>query len=448
MRAPPHSEETEQAVLACVLLKPALLEETDLRAGELYQERHQLLFTAFRELSAEGVPIDLRTVQAHLELRHRFESAGGLGYLTGLDLVLPNLGHFANYAQTVRGLARRRDLIELGHRLASQAEEGTAGVDRLASVYRRRLEDLEAGGADGVGVWASSLVSSVLEDAASRRAQRESTGEAVLGLRTGIPQLDQLLCGLNRGLYLLAGAPGVGKTSLALQIALHVAREVPVVYATFENSASSLVVKTLCSHAGVKPMDVSRGYGEPSRLSQAAEDLGGVLGRLQLVEGDGGLTVGRLRALARRALEHGGGSDRCLVVVDYLQLWAKVSQELRSVSDVRSKVDALGGELIDLARRLGSPVLALSSQSRAGGNYARGGGSSSLASLKESGDLEYAADVALFLTPESESVGEQDQPVRGLELSIGKNRHGPTGTVGVTFQADRGLFRETDRHRA
>ena len=446
MQALPHSEESERAVLAAVLLRPESFEDLELRADDFYMERHQLIYTAFSTLSRDGQPIDMRTVQAQLQERRKLETAGGLAYLTGLDLDLPDLGRVGAYARLVREFARRRHLIMLGHRLAARAEEGS-DVDALAALFRRRLEDLEAGAVSSAGVWASDLVTAVLEDAAARRAQREETGEAVFGLRTGIPRLDQLLCGLNRGLYLLAGSPGVGKTSLAMQIALHVARETPVVFVTFENSAASLVLKTLCASAAIKTIDVSRGFVDPAPLSTAADELAEALGRLQLVEGDGSFTVGRLRALVRRALEQRGDDGPCLVVVDYLQLWSKVSQELRALSDARAKVDALGGELIALARRLDSPVLALSSQSRAGGNYGRGGGRASLDSLKESGDLEYSADVALFLTPEEDDQAEQGQPVRALELAIKKNRHGPTGSVPLTFLADRGLFRETDSRR-
>lgn len=442
----PHSEETERAVLASVLLRPSSFEELDLRASDFYLDRHQLLYATFRELSSDGEPIDMRTVQARLEQRGAFQEAGGLAYLTGLDLDLPDLNRIGSYARIVRDLSLRRRLVKLGHRLTQQAC-GDSEVPALAAAYRSHLEDVEGGSSPRGGMLASDLVASVLEDASSRRQRREETGEAVFGLRTGLPRLDRLLCGLNRGLYLLAGAPGVGKTSLGLQMALHVARSRPVVYVTFENSASSLVLKALCASASLKMVDVARGFVDLSPLSSASAALSDSLRHLQVIEGDGSFTVGNLRAVARRALEQQGGDGPCLLVIDYLQLWAKVSRELHVFSDTRTKVDALGGELIGLARRLDSPVLALSSQSRAGGGYGRGAGRAALDSLKESGDLEYSADVALFLTPEQDSQSEEGQPVRALELALKKNRHGPTGSVAVTFQADRGLFRETDTTR-
>ena len=157
------------------------------------------------------------------------------------------------------------------------------------------------------------------------------------------------------------------------------------------------------------------------------------------MDGDGRLTVAHLRGRARRLLA-AQGAQRCLIVVDYLQLWAKTSRELRELSDVRAKVDTLGGELIALSKALDSPILALSSQSRAGGGYGRGGGETALDSFKESGDLEYSADVALFLTEARER--KAAPPAVALDLTVRKHRNGPTGTVELVFLPERGLLRE------
>jgi replicative DNA helicase len=129
------------------------------------------------------------------------------------------------------------------------------------------------------------------------------------------------------------------------------------------------------------------------------------------------------------------------VIVDYLQLWAKVAEDLRGNFSVRERVDMLGGLLRELALGLHSPVLALASQNRSAGNY--GNGTTALDSLKESGGLEYAADVVLFLTEAQERMATP--PARAVELTVAKHRHSDTGKVGLIFRPDLGTMREEAR---
>jgi len=290
--------------------------------------------------------------------------------------------------------------------------------------------------------WANALLSQVLADAEARRLQREATGSAVLGVPTGFGQLDNLLGGLNEGLYLLAGPPGMGKTTLALQLAAAATKDVPVVVVTFEHASQNLTLKLLCARAGVNPRDVQRGYADLAKLRAAAEVWQPVAERLAVVEGSSQLTVAQVRAQARRAMRH-HQTERCLVVVDYLQLWAKVAEDLRGNFSVRERVDMLGGLLRELALGLHSPVLALASQNRSAGNYGNGKGTAALDSLKESGDLEYAADVVLFSTEAQELMATP--PARAVDLTVAKNRHGDTGKVGLIFRPDLGTMREEAR---
>jgi replicative DNA helicase len=436
----PHNDEAERAVLGAVLLDGGVLEDVPLTSGDFYLERHQILFAVYRELAADGSPIDIRTLQAKLEHRGELERVGGLSYLAALDLDLPDISRVSTYAAIVRERAVRRRLLQAAERLDRRARTGQADAATIAAIASRELEELQEPAAAGeAGSSSARLLHQVLDEAQAHWKQRKETGEAVLGLRTGVPRVDGLLSGLNRGLYLLAGPPGMGKTTFALQTALHVAREAPVIYATFENSGANLVLKTLCARAGVNPRDVRRGYVDPGALALAVAELAPLLARVDVVDGDGRLTMGHLRARARR-LVAAQGARRCLIVVDYLQLWAKTSRELRELSDVRSKVDTLGGELIALSKQLDSPILALSSQSRAGGAYGRGGGEAALDSFKESGDLEYSADVAMFLTEARERSAAP--PAVALDLTVRKHRNGPTGTVELVFQPERGVLRE------
>jgi replicative DNA helicase len=438
----PHSEEAERAVLAAPLVDAEhwLTLAEHLRVGDFYLEGHQLIFTAMQELVSGGTGLDVLTVHGWLESRGHSERAGGLGYLTGLDVLLPDLSRLGQYVEMVRERSVRREVLEASARWQGELLAGTLPAGTVVNAARRELEALEALLPGGSGLRpAFELVGSVVGEAERRREERERTGRRIWGLATGLPRLDQLLGGLQPGLHLLAGAPGVGKTTLALQMALHVAREAPVVYVSFENSSANLLTKALCQWSGINTEDVARGTASAALLAESAEEFRPVLERLYLVDGDGHLTPSRLASQARQAMVR-AGSSTCLVVVDYLQLWAKTSRDLRGFSETRGKVDALGGELIDLARRLGSPVLSMSSQSRAAGGYGRGGGEASLDSFKESGDLEYAADTALFLTEARERPAEK--PAVAVDLTVRKNRHGSLGTVELIYRPQRGTLRE------
>jgi replicative DNA helicase len=348
-------------------------------------------------------------------------------------------------AQHLRDLHQRRVLAATQERLAQALFDEATPVADLAALLEEealRVQTALRGTDAGRLQWASALLPQVLADAEARRLQREATGSAVLGVPTGLMQLDHLLGGLTDGLHLLAGPPGMGKTTLALQIAAAATQEVPVVVVTFEHAPENLTLKLLCARAGVNPRDVQRGYADLTKLRLAADAWQSVAERLAVVEGSSRLTVAQVRAQAQRAMRQ-HHSERCLVVVDYLQLWAKVAQDLRGNFSVRERVDMLGGLLRELALGLRSPVLALASQNRSAGNYGTGKGSAALDSLKESGDLEYAADVVLFLTEAQERLATP--PARAVELTVAKNRHGETGKLGLIFRPDLGLMREEVR---
>jgi len=348
-------------------------------------------------------------------------------------------------AQHLVDLHQRRLLAALQERLAQALFDETTPATDIVILLEEEAVRVQAALRNttaGRLQWASALLPQVVADAEARRLQREATGSAVLGVPTGVAQLDNLLGGFNEGLYLLAGAPGMGKTTLALQLAAAATKDVPVVVVTFEHAPANLTLKLLCARAGVNLRDLQRGYADLAKLRSAAEAWQPLAERLAVVEGSSQLTVAQVRTQARRAMRQ-HQTERCLVVVDYLQLWAKVAEDLRGNFSVRERVDMLGGLLRELALGLRSPVLALASQNRSAGNYGNGKGTAALDSLKESGDLEYAADVVLFLTEAQEPLATP--PARAVELTVAKNRHGDTGKVGLIFRPDLGTIREEAR---
>jgi replicative DNA helicase len=344
--------------------------------------------------------------------------------------------------QRLTDLHRRRLLAALQERVAEALFDEQTPATAVATLLEEETLRVQSAFRETTVhglVWASELVPQILTEAEALRHQRECTGRAVLGLPSGFARLDMLLNGLNVGLHLLGGPPGMGKTTLALHIATHVSKEVPVIFVTFENAPANLALKALCAKGGIPLRDVRRGEADLQKLRQTAEAWQSIAHRLAFVEGSSRLTVAQVRAHAVRAM-HQHHTTQCLIVVDYLQLWAKVAEELRSVSLVRERVEMLGGALRELALHLKSPVLTLSSQNRAQGNYGNGKGTAALDSLKESGDLEYTADTVLFLTEAQERIATP--PVRAVDLTVAKNREGETGRVELVFLPKIGVLRE------
>lgn len=347
-------------------------------------------------------------------------------------------------AKHLLDLFQRRLLAELQERLAvllygkQQASDIISFLEDEATRIQVAIKDTQP----GTLRWANEVLLDVLADAEERHRKREETGKPVMGIPTCIKSLDEALNGLNTGLYLLAGGPGMGKTTLAMQIATSVAKSYSVVYVTFENSPANLVLKTITSQSEISAQQVQRGWADLKALHKTANQWLPIAQNMAFIEGNSKLTVAQVRARALQAM-HKSKFEKCLIVVDYLQLWAKAANEFKSFGSVRERVETLGSGLREIALRLNSPVLALASQNRSEGSYGGGKGKATLDSLKESGDLEYAADVVMFLT------GSDQRPVtppaRAVDLTIAKNRDGEIGYVPLIFRPDIGLMREEFR---
>lgn len=345
-------------------------------------------------------------------------------------------------AALLADLYQRRLLAGVQERLAQAVWDETRPASELATLLEEEAARVQTSIREtqaGQLTWASDIIPSVLQDASARRRQRETTGAPVMGLPTGLGGLDRLLGGLEPGLTLLAGPPGVGKTTLALQIAASASVAAPVIFVTFENSPANLTLKGIAACAGVNTRDVQRGWADLDALAQGARDWAPVANRLALVEGTGRLTAAQLRALALRGMAR-HKAETCLIVVDYLQLWAKAAADLRGFATVRERVETLGASLRELAMRLDAPVLALASQNRTAGDYGNGKGTPALDSLKESGDLEYAADVVIFLTPAKER--QATPPARAVDVTIAKHRNADTGRLELIYRPDVATIRE------
>jgi replicative DNA helicase len=432
----PHSEESERAVLGGVLLDPPILPTISgrLRAEDFYHERHQILYQAMLDLQDEQVEIDLRTVQAKLEQRGQFEQVGGLAYLSGLDLDLPDIGRIDTYVEIIKERSVRRRLIQTSGQIIRNCLDG--GLEAAEALGRAEQAILGLGeeAIQRGFVPLANVLHSTLDEL------QERPGSMLTGVPTGFTDFDRISQGLNRGdLIIIAGRPGMGKTSFALNMAQHVSiRERRTVgIFSLEMSQQELALRILCSEA-----DISFSRLRSNRVSQKEwtriMQIVRTIGDAPLfIDDSPNPTLLEVASKARRLKAERG---LAVLVLDYLQLMqAGGKYENRNL-----EIAAISRGMKQLAKELEIPVIALSQLSR---QPERRGSDHrpQLADLRESGSLEQDADMVAFIY--RDEIYNPKEENKGLaELIIAKHRNGETGTVELVFLGETTSFRNLDRH--
>jgi replicative DNA helicase len=462
-RAAPHNIEAEQALLGAILVNnEAFYRVSDfLNPPHFFEPIHQNIFQLSRDLIRAGklaTPVTLKTfLDANIDI-------GGLNvsqYLARLAAEATTIINAEDYGRTVYDLATRRALIQVGEDMVNVAYDAPvdfAPRDQIEDAERRLYELAETGRYDGgFQRFAQALTTAV--DMAARAYQRDGK---LSGLATHLDDLDRMMGGLQPSdLIILAGRPGMGKTALATNVGYNVAKawrgEVKpdghtvtvnggiVGFFSLEMSAEQLATRIIAEQTGIPSNQIRRG-GISEADFETIKDHSIELQSLPFyVDETGGLSVAQLAARARR-LKRQRGLD--LLIIDYLQLLqgsTKRSSENRvqEITEITTKLKAL-------AKELNVPILALSQLSRQ--VESRDDKRPQLSDLRESGSIEQDADVVLFVYREeyyhlmrkplesnrekfAEWLAESDKVHGRAEVIIGKQRHGPTGTVELQFDA-------------
>ncbi|MEM7048191.1 MAG: replicative DNA helicase [Acidobacteriota bacterium] len=433
----PHSEESERAVLAAVLIDPRILPTISgrLRSEDFYYERNQVIYQAMVDLQNEGVDVDQRTLQATLEQRAEFERVGGVAYLASLDLDLPDLGRIETYVEIVKERSVRRRLIEAsGEIIRDCLDGGLVAQEALGKAEQAVLglgEEAIQKGFASIG----EIFHQTLEDL------EERPGATLIGVPTGFTKLDEITHGLNRGnLIIIAGRPGMGKTSFALNIAQNVALREKRGVAVFslEMSQQELALRVLCSEADVPFFKIRTGHLSQNEWGRIIQTVRKTTAAPLYIDDSPNPSLLEIASKSRR-LKAEKGLD--LVILDYLQLMqAGGKYENRNL-----EIAAISRGMKQLAKELDIPVIALSQLSR---QPERRGGDHrpQLADLRESGSIEQDADIVAFVYRD-EIYNPDDEEVKGLaELILAKHRNGQTGTVEMVFVGDITSFKNPDPH--
>ncbi|QGZ95484.1 replicative DNA helicase [Terricaulis silvestris] len=458
-RVAPHNLEAEQALLGAILFDNETYNRinSSLQEKHFYDPVHGRIFSACADLITAGQLADGVTLKERFSRDGGIKEIGGAVYLLKLmEAAAPLSAHAQSYADLIYDLALRRELIRVGNVISDLAESPPDDHDAndIIEEAERTLFGLAESGTTSRGFqdFKTAITKSIEVAAAAK-----NRGSDVSGISSGFRELDHKLGGFHGSdLIILAGRPSMGKTALALNMAMNAALAKlkgdqtkdeshaggVVGFFSLEMSAEQLATRLLSDYTSIESHRLRQGRIEKHEFMQI-NDAAQMLHTLPLhVDETGGISIAQLHNRARR-LKRTAGLD--LIVVDYLQL---VTTNSRKNDGRVQEVSAVTQGLKTLAKDLNVPVLALSQLSRQ--VESRDDKRPQLSDLRESGSIEQDADVVMFVyreeyylsrtepEPNSDKHIEwrrkMDAAMNKAELILGKNRHGPIDTVDLTFE--------------
>lgn len=432
-RVPPHSLEAESAVLGAAMLNADVLPHVAavLAPAHFYRTGNGLLFAAMLELHGKGAPIDLVTATEALRRKGLLEKAGGAAYLSGLTNQVPSVENAEHYARTIREHANRRAVI------AAAREAETAAFDgEEPETLRDRLYQAAASLTPGNARLADARTIGTGFLAALERAHE---GAEPPGLTTGLPDLDRVVKLHPGDLVIVAGRPGMGKTSFALGITdANLRADRRVLWFSLEMTREALMGRLVAARSGVTVEDLRAGRVPDAQWGTVTRALGTLTPSGLFVDDTPGIGTAHVRAEAQRT-QAAHGLD--LVVVDYIGLMEEPGRwEAR-----RLEIAKISRGLLRTAKELGVPLVLLCQLNRESEN--RNPPVPRLSDLRESGDLEQDADVVVLLNRPEAAMGTKCPPEkRGIaEIDVAKNRHGRTGVVEAWWHGPTTSFRSMEK---
>jgi len=438
LKVPPHDMEAEKSVLGAILIDPSAVSMVAeiLRIDHFYTQEHQLLFSSMLSLFEQHKPVDVVTLADELKKSGNLKKTSGTAYLSDLIEATPSSAYVEHYAKIIKAQYIKRRLIGLSSRLIENAFDDKGDVKKL-------LDQTEA---DIFSLSQSYLhqdfieLKSILAESFDRLEEFTKNGPGIRGVPTGFADLDRKLAGMqDSNLIILAARPGIGKTTLSLNIALHVAlkEKMPVGIFSLEMSKEELVDRFLVGQADIDAWKLKTGKLSDEDYMALTQAMGELSEAPIYIDDTPGASILEMRTKARKLKVEKGLR---FLIVDYLQL---VDPGKRIENRVQ-EVSFISQNLKNIARELKIPVLALSQLSRAIEH--RGEKKPQLADLRESGSIEQDADVVMFLYQDKDSEDMLDTSKRMIKTYIAKHRNGATGEFDLLFRGDRVKFFTVDQN--
>src|SRR3989344_2314554 len=441
IKKPPQNIEAEQSLLGCLMLdKNAIVKVSDfVRADDFYKNIHKEIFSVMQELFEKMEPIDIISVSTRLREKGQLDGIGGSTYLTSLINLVPTATHVANYAKIVREKKVLRDLIQTSQEIGLNAFDESQEVDELLDKAEKSIFSI---GQKSL-TQAFIPIRDLLHDTFERIDQLSKHTGQYRGTATGFKQLDNMLSGLQRSdLVILAARPSMGKSTLAMDIARHVAvhENLPVGIFSLEMSKDQLVERLLASQANVDAWRLrtgklqDNGQGGDNDFSRLQTAMGSLSEAPLYINDIGTVNILQVRAMARRLQQDRGLG---LIIIDYLQLMDHANKYATPIQQVSENSRALKM----LAKELNIPVLVLSQLSRA--VEQRTPHRPMLSDLRDSGAIEQDADVVMFIYRE-DKYNENSLEKNIAEIIVAKHRNGAQGAIKLYFDEQRVSFRNLE----
>ena len=427
----PHNIEAEESVIGALLIdSDAIIRVQNLvEPRDFYIERNRWVYEAILALSKKRMAADLITVSDELELRAQLDEIGGVAYLSGLMAEIPTSVHAEYYAKIVHRGGKLRQLIDASGKIARLAYSEDQDIERIfneaGSIILPVFTD--------IGKRDLTSLGKVMDRLMDRVELARQNPDALTGIPTGLTDLDRLLGGLQRSdLILLASRPGMGKTALAMNIALKAAKlhQKRVAAFSLEMSDEQLAQRLVSTETGIETNRLRLGDIKDHEWADFMKATNLLSGIPIHVDDTPAISFFELRTKSLR-LAAEQGLD--VLIIDYLQLMrGDGKQENR-----QQEISYISRNLKALARELNIPILALSQLNR--DLESRRDKRPILSDLRESGSLEQDADEVLFIYRDDMYNPDTEFP-NIAEIIVGKNRHGPTGVMSSYFRRHRVEF--------
>ena len=428
----PHSLEAEQALLGCIILDPKIQNEVAgfLHEEDFFESSHKLIFAAINEIIKANRTVDIITLTDMLEKQGNLKNAGDISYITGLTDILPSSANYSTYLNIVKRDSMLRRLIEGAMKIVDECSASQDEKNSLA-VAEKTVYDI-SNDADTSEIY---KIGSVIPEVMTQLDELSKDSSKFRGIRTGYRGLDYILNGFHGSdLMILAARPGMGKTSLAMNLVENIALSgKSCAVFSLEMSKEQLVQRMLCAVAGVSMSTALKGqmqHAEWLKIAKAKEMLANTK---IFIDESSVITPEEILSKCRR-LKRKHGLD--FVMIDYIQLMDNKTK--RKDETRQQQVSDISRNLKILAKELNVPVLALSQLSRAVESEKR---RPQLSDLRESGAIEQDADIVMFI--HRPDVGAKEKDLEGgkiqpnvAELIIAKHRNGAQGMVKLYFKAE------------